>query len=64
MIASGDFARLYLTTGRQGYFVWSISDPYALFYGKDRSWKNFFILGPPESDERVAEEVREYLIDA
>ncbi len=55
VIASGDFAALYLATGRQGYYLWPILDPYAQFNGPDRRWWSFFVragLGASEALDR------------
>ena len=64
VVASGDFAALYLSTGRQGYYAWPIENPYELFYGPDRSYWNFFILGTETAADQVAERVRRMLPDA
>ncbi len=45
VLAAADAAGLYLATGRQGYYFWPDTDPYRLFYGPDRSWTTFYLLG-------------------
>ena len=57
-IASSDFATLYLATGRQGYFLWPIVDPYALFYGADRTWWSFFVAGGEAGAAKARAQVR------
>lgn len=64
VIASGDFAALYLATGRQGIYVWPIIDPYSLFYGPERRWASFYIHGGEAGERRVAEQVDEMLARA
>ncbi|UCE85871.1 MAG: hypothetical protein JSU66_16340 [Deltaproteobacteria bacterium] len=63
-IASTWFAALYLATGRQGYFVWPLTDPHAHFYAPDREWWNFFLTGSPSEQKRLEREVEASLVDA
>ena len=42
IIASSDPAFLYLKTGRKGFVLWPINDPYRTLYNKDRSWTTFY----------------------
>ncbi len=64
VIASGDFAALYLATGRRGYYLWPILDPTAQYYGGGRSWRSFFILAGEGSDAALDAETRAQLADA
>jgi len=61
VIASGDFAALFLATGRQGYYAWPILDPYSLFYGPDRSWWSFYIHGGEQGAAAVEDQVNRLL---
>jgi hypothetical protein len=64
VIASGDFAALYLATGRQGYYLWPILDPYTQLYGPDRRWGSFFVRADPAAGEALDRETRELLLEA
>ncbi len=64
VIASGDFAALYLATGRQGFYAWPILDPYSLFYGPERSWWSFYIRGGEASEKALERQVNRSLESA
>jgi hypothetical protein len=64
VIASADFAALYLATGRRGYFLWPILDPVAQGYGGDRSWRSFFIHPGPSNDAALDAETEAKLASA
>lgn len=61
VLASGDFAALYLATGRQGFYAWPILDPYSLFYGPERSWWSFYIRGGEAGATVVEDQVNRML---
>jgi len=62
LVASGWAAGLYLNTGRRGHFPWPDSDPYARYYGADRSFRSFY--GERSRSEALAllEELRTGLV--
>jgi len=63
VIASAHPASLFLATGRQGHYFWPDTDPYALYYGVDRTWRTFYAL-PAASERRYLEDqMRERLLD-
>jgi hypothetical protein len=64
IIASNHPAALYLTTGRRGFFFWPDVDPYARYYGADRSWKTMFLIPAPSEASLVYEQMRLHLRDA
>ena len=64
VVASPDFAALFLETGRQGYYPWPLFDPYRLFYAPDRTWRDFFVGSSPLSRAAADREVGEKLADA
>jgi hypothetical protein len=64
VIASADFAALYLATGRRGYFLWPILDPVAQGYGGGRSWRSFFINPGAGNDAALDAETEAQLASA
>ena len=57
VLAAADAAGLYLATGRQGYYFWPDTDPYRLFYGPDRAWTTFCLLGSPSEGRHLFDEL-------
>jgi hypothetical protein len=56
VIASAHSERLFLTTGRQGYFFWPEADPVAFDYDPERAASRFAMLpAPGESRARKAD---------
>ncbi len=64
VIASGDFAALYLATGRRGYYLWPILDPIAQYYGGGRGWRSFYILPGEATDAALDAETEAQLANA
>jgi hypothetical protein len=57
VLAAGYAAGLYLVTGRQGYYFWPDANPYRLFYGPDRAWTTFCLLGSAAEGRYLLEEL-------
>lgn len=54
-------AGLFLVTGRQGYHFWPDTNPYRLYYGRDRAWSKFYLVGSASEGQRLLDELRSRL---
>jgi hypothetical protein len=63
VIASGDPAFLYLRTGRKGFPLWPVNDPYQTLYNKERSWTTFYDLPARSEMGYVFQEIRSEIAD-
>jgi len=63
VIASAHPASLFLATGRKGHYFWPDTDPYALYYGPDRSWRTLYAMSGPSEHRHLEQEMRERLLD-
>ena len=58
-LASDCAAETFLATGRQTRPLLTITDPFAVQYGKDRKWWTFYAFSSPSSEsDRLYEQVR------
>lgn len=62
-IACADPAILYLETGRKGYDLWPIKDPYSILYSPERSWTDFYSQHAKVEMDVIFEEMRNSLLD-
>jgi hypothetical protein len=58
VIAGAWPARVFLTTGRRGVVTWPDRDPYARYYGRDRSLASFTALPARSETEAMAADIR------
>jgi hypothetical protein len=58
IIASDRPGGLFLATGRRGQYYWPDSNPYSLYYGKDRSAWRFYVWPGDQEIQQVYEEMR------
>jgi len=63
VIASDRPAGVFLATGRKGQYFWPDTDPYSLYYGRDREWWNFYFLPGESESQFVYDEMRRHLSD-
>ena len=55
---------MFLATGRRGQYFWPDTDPYALYYGPDRTWRTFYVAPARSEAQYVADEIRRRLVPA
>ena len=64
VIASAWPARVFLTTGRRGVVTWPDRDPYARYYGSDRSFASFTAVPARSETEAMVADIRANWRDA
>ncbi len=57
---------IYLNTGRRGYVYWPDRDPYTLYYGPQRAWRQFYAISPAgvDEDRAVYQQMKPRWVDA
>jgi hypothetical protein len=64
VIASAWPARVFLTTGRRGVVTWPDRDPYARYYGRDRSFASFTAVPARSETEAMVKDIHAHWRDA
>jgi 4-amino-4-deoxy-L-arabinose transferase-like glycosyltransferase len=62
VVASLTPARVFLHTGRRGQVLWPDTDPYARYYGPDRTWESLYVNAARSEVEVVAADMQRDLL--